>query len=103
MLTLLTCGKSINQLRQTCREIEMSVFKEKNGRCEGANPLGGPATAGRFAETRKARLQTRPGRFTSAGAFFNFTIRPRFTPRFCKQAQCALACNDLCRRVPERR
>ena len=58
----------------------MSVFKEKDGRCEGANPLGG-----------KARLQTRPGRFTWAGAFFKFAFRPCSAPQFCKRGKCALA------------
>ena len=58
----------------------MSVFREKNGICEGANsrfvsvaarraPAGSVMT-GRFAETTKTRLETHSADFLSMGVFF---------------------------------
>lgn len=68
MLSLPTRRKSVDSLHRVCQEIEMSVFREKNGICEGANPLCNSATARRApagrAEMRKTRLETHPGRCT---------------------------------------
>ena len=56
----------------------MSVFREKNGRYEGANLLCGLMACGapsgsfptsRFAQTGKTRLETYPGRFPVDRAF----------------------------------
>ena len=50
----------------------MSVFKEKNGRFDGAIPLCSSTTARRFTETSKTHFETDPCRFSiGKGLFFH--------------------------------